>query len=306
MAARLKRMVNSAGVSVRDGRTVVWPAAVVAVTVALVSWGIGSKRGDVQVDVALASMAAFLFGVFLAFTIVRTRERLTLVQNLIAKSNASLLSIHLMMAAFNETDREHIRGLIDYHLTDQIDYPLVDHHMGGSSYLTLAQAVYGLDAQTPQQEAMYKELVGLCVNMELDREQIESCCRQALSPIEWGGLMMLFVVLVGLIAVLPGGRLLGALVVGVMAGTLVTFLVLLRRLDLLRWNERITIWEPTTRLFRKMGSSPYVPRHVIEAGRYRPTGRVRVVDYPDPYPNRTTKIVTPIDLSGDGQTNRPQ
>lgn len=41
-----------------------------------------------------------------------------------------------------------------------------------------------------------------------------------------------------------------------------------------------------------MGQDPYVPREVIVSGRYRPTGRVRVVDYPDPYPNRSSKVIT--------------
>ena len=54
----------------------VWPAPAVGVVVAGVSLLIGPDRGDVEVDVALASMAAFLFGVLMAFTIVRTRERL--------------------------------------------------------------------------------------------------------------------------------------------------------------------------------------------------------------------------------------
>ena len=103
--------------------------------------------------------------------------------------------------------------------------------------------------------------------------------------------LLLFVLLVGLFAVLPGGTVLGALVAGVLAGTLVTFMILLRKLDRLRWHERVTIWEPTTRLFRSMGRDPYVPREVIESGRYRPEGRVRVVEYPDPYPIRSSKIV---------------
>ena len=89
---------------------------------------------------------------------------------------------------------------------------------------------------------------------------------------------------------------LGALVAGMLAGTLVTLMVLLRKLDLLRRHEQVTIWEPTTRLFRSMGRDPYVPRQVIDNGRYQPTGRVRVVDYPDPYPIRATKIVTVEDL----------
>ena len=73
------------------------------------------------------------FSAFLGFAIARSRERLVLVQNLIARDNASLLSIHQMVAAFSKTDRERIRGLIDHHLIDQIDYRLVDHHMAGSS-----------------------------------------------------------------------------------------------------------------------------------------------------------------------------
>jgi hypothetical protein len=41
-----------------------------------------------------------------------------------------------------------------------------------------------------------------------------------------------------------------------------------------------------------MGRDPYVPREVIESGRYRPVGRVRVADYLDPYPDRLRKRVT--------------
>src|SRR5262249_44017860 len=157
---------------------------------------------------------------------------------LVARGNASLLTIHGMMTPFTETDRHHIRRLIDRHLTDQIDYQLVDYHMAAPSHLCLTEAVYALDPHTPRQEAMFKELVGLCISMDRDRGQLEATCRQALSPIEWSGLLLLFVVLVGLIAALPGGTWLGALVAGVLAGTLVTFMIVLRKLDLLRWHER--------------------------------------------------------------------
>jgi hypothetical protein len=86
----------------------------------------------------------------------------------------------------------------------------------------------------------------------------------------------------------------------VLAGTLTALMILLRKLDLLRWHERVSIWEPTTRLFRSMGLDLYVPRLVIDSGRYRPTGRIRVVDYPDPYPDRSSKRVT-VELLADDQ-----
>jgi hypothetical protein len=136
--------------------------------------------------------------------------------------------------------------------------------------------------------------------MSTYRSLIEAAVGQAMSPLEWSGLSLLLLILLGLIAVLPGGTALGALVAGVLAGTLTTLMILLRKLDLLRWHERVTIWEPTTRLFRNMGLYPYVPRLVINDDRYRPTGLIRVVDYPDPYPNRTSKIVTVEDLDGHG------
>jgi hypothetical protein len=283
--------VRAALTEVVGGDVVVWPAALAGVLAAVASYLVGPNRGDVRVDVAMASMAAFLFGVLLAFTIVRTRERLALVQDLVAKGNSSLFSIHQMMLVFDEADREQVRDLVDAHLIDQIDYRLVDYHRATSSYLRLTDTVYGLRPQGGQQESVYKELVALCIATTSDRSQIEAATGQALSLVEWSGLLLLFVMLVALFAVLPGGTVLGALVAGVLTSTLVTFMILLRKLDRLRWHERVTIWEPTTRLFRSMGRDPYVPREVIESGRYNPTGRVRVVEYPDPYPIRSSKIV---------------
>ncbi len=300
----MTRWLRSVVASVAGGEVVIWPSVLAGVVVGVASYLVGPNRGDVRVDVAMASMAAFLFGVLLAFTIVRTRERLALVQDLVAKGNSSLFSIHQMMSVFGEADRRRVRELVDGHLTDQIDYRLVDYHLATPSHLDLTDAVYGLDPEGPQQEAVYKELVALCITMSADRSLIEAATGQALSAIEWSGLLLLLVLLVGLMAVLPGGTLLGALVVGVLAGTLVTFMILLRKLDRMRWHERVTIWEPTARLFRSMGRDPYVPREVIESGRFGPTGKVRVVDYPDPYPTRATKIVTVEELDSRATPNR--
>jgi hypothetical protein len=288
------KYLRAAWQGISRGEVVLWPAVGVGAIVTVAALLVGSRRGDVRVDIALGSMAAFLFGVLLAFTIVRTRERLVLVQDLVAKSDAVLLTLHDAVAVFGDPARDEIRDLIDLHLTDQIDYRLVDYHLASTSFRTLIKAVLGLRPRNPEQDATYKELVARCFDLETDRSLLEAASGQAMSPLEWTGLLLLLAVLLGLLAVLPGGTPLGSLVAGVMAGALVTLIVLLRKLDLLRWHERVTIWEPTTRLFRSMGRDPYVPREVIESGRYQPTGRVRVVDYPDPYPVRANKVVTVV------------
>jgi hypothetical protein len=284
--------LRSTAQSLVNGEATFFPALGVGVIVGGVSLLVGSARSELEVEVGLASMATFLFGVLLAFTIARARERLLLLQDTISKNDAALLSIHQIVAVFPEDDRVRIRGLIDEQLTSEIDYQLVDYYYSSSAHLALAAAIYALEPQSQQQIGGYRELVRLCIEVGSNRSIIESITGQSLSALEWSGLILLLFLLDGLIAVISGGTLLGALAAGVMAGTLTTLMVLLRKLDLLRWHERVSIWEPTTRLFRSMGLDPYVPRVVIDSGRYRPTGRIRVVDYPHPYPDRSSKRVS--------------
>lgn len=281
-----------------EGETTLWPALVAGAVVAIASYCVGSSRGDLEVDVALASMATFLFGVLIAFTIARTTDRLALVQNLVSRGNASLLSIHQLVSVFPGEDAVHVRELIDRQLTHQIDYRLLDNHLSTPSHLALTGTVIALVPETRQQQVAYRSLLDTCVDMTAGRAQIEATIGQSLQSIEWTGLLLLLLILMSLIVVLPGGTVLGALIAGALAGTLVTLVVLLRKVDLLRWHERSSIWEPTTRVFRSMGLHPYVPRQAMLSGRYRPSGLVRVVDYQDPYPNRDRKIVTLEDLSG--------
>jgi hypothetical protein len=134
-----------------DGEFIVWPSLAVGALVVGVSYLVGGNRGDVEVDVALASLTTFLFGVLLAFTIARTRERLGLIQDLVAKGNASLLSIHQIMAVFDAEDMCRVRSLIDRQLTEQIDYRLVDKHLSTSTHLDLTGAIFTLSPRTRQE-----------------------------------------------------------------------------------------------------------------------------------------------------------
>jgi len=292
--------VRSTVQSLINGEATLLPSLAVGVVVGGISIVVGRTSGELEIEVALASMTTFLFGVLLAFTIARARERLLLLQDTISKNDAALLSIHQMVSVFSDQECLHIRELIDQLLTSEIDYRLVDHHYSTAAFLELSAAIYALEPQSQQQVGAYRELIRLCIEMGSNRSIIESITGQSLSALEWSGLILLLLVLVGLMAVIPGGTGLGAAAAGVLAGTLTALMILLRKLDLLRWHERVSIWEPTTRLFRSMGLDPYVPRLVMDSGRYRPTGRVRVVEYPDPYPNRANKRVTVQFLDADG------
>ena len=206
-----------------NGDLVAVPPALSGAAVATASYVIGSKRGDVRVDVALAGMAAFLFGLLARSPSCGRRERLALVHGLVSSGDAGLLSIPDAMLVFAPEDRASVRDLIDLHLidlhlTDQIDYRLVDYHRADDSYERLTGAVLALRPDTQQQEAVYKELVGLCIRMSADRAR-DAAGGQQMSRVEWAGLLMLLVVLLAVISVLPGGTVPGALVVGALGAS---------------------------------------------------------------------------------------
>ena len=262
-----------------QGETALWPSLAAGAVVAVASYSVGPTRGDLEVDVALASMATFLFGVLIAFTIARTTERLAVVQGLVSRGNACLLSIHQMVGVFPDDDAAQVRGLIDRQLTDQIDYRLVDNHLSTPSHMALTDAALALEPTTTQQSGAYRGLVDTCIEMASNRALIEATTGQSLQPIEWIALLLLLLILMALIVVLPGGTLWGALIAGALAGTLVTLVVLLRKLDLLRWHERTLHLGADGPALPEHGSSPLRPpgghhQRSLPAFRARPGRRL--------------------------------
>jgi hypothetical protein len=275
------------------------PAVVVGLAVAALSFAIEAPLDADHLSVgllaALATVATFLFGVLLAFTIDRTRQRLAAVHDFIRRGDANLLTIHQLVDVFPD-DRDEVRALIDTQLMAQIDYRLAEFSQSTPTFLALSSRVIALGPTTPQQETAYYHLLQQADDMSMSRALMEAAIGQSLSRLEWTTLLLLLAVMIAIIITLPHGSIGAAIVAGVLSGTLVTLMTLLRKLDRLLWHERASIWEPQSRLFQNLGLLPYVPRHVIDAGRFVPSGRVRVVDYVRPYPDMTDKVITEIDF----------
>ena len=261
--------ITGVGRSVLRGERVIWPATAAGLVAAGASLTVRGIHPDLNVAVALASMTTFLFGVLLAFTIARMRERLTLVRELMSKGNASLQSIHQMMAVFAEPDRSRsgTSSTRSSRARSTTGSPTTTGRRRPTSHWwrPSTRSTRG----TRQEEVLYRKLVEQCIQMTTDRALVETTTGQSVMPVEWTGMLLLLGMIVALLIVMPGGTVWGALVAGALTGTLVTLLIVLRQLDRLTWHEQASIWEPTTRLFRSMDLNPYVPRPVIDAGRYR-------------------------------------
>jgi hypothetical protein len=285
--AALRRLVRS----VLDGERLLLASIVVGALVAIVALALHNHRDAFGAVTDLATVTTFLFGVLLAFSIQRMRERLIRVQDLLRQCDAQFKSTAELTRCFGPEVNGEVLARIDDQLIDQIDHRLVDFHRSNDSHDRLCATVYAIEPEGLQQSNSHRLVMAVVSKMSEHRALIEAVVGQRLSAMEWSTILLLLALLLCLLVVLPGSAWLVAVLVGALAGVLVALVGLLRQLERLRWHERVTIWEPQSRLFHSLGLPPYIPRNVIGSGRFIPRGTVRVVDYPSPYPEMSDKVV---------------
>lgn len=244
----------------------------------------------------LLGVAYFVFGLFAAFAIENARNGLARVNELLKAGDADLVSIYKLSAAFSPEVQATVRRALDRHLQDQIDYRLVDFDRSNPSFLDLFDAVRRLDPKSAAQGIAYDHLLGVLVAASERRKQLEALVRQRVSPVEWVTLLSLLGALWGLMFAANGGPWVSSVLGGVLVASLAGIMVVLHHLDEFRWQEGTAIWKPLHTLFLSLDLLPYYPRAAVQSGRVDPdTGRLRVVDYPNRYPDVSGKRVEEID-----------
>lgn len=244
----------------------------------------------------LLGLAYFVFGIFAAFAMDNARSGQSRVNELLKAGDADLVSIYQLAASFGREARSAIRDVMDMHLQDQIDYRLVDFDRSTASFLDLFERVRALTPGSAAQEIAYDHMLGICTLASERRKQLEALVRQRITTVEWVTLLSLLAALWGLMLAANGGPLVSSVLGGVLVASLGGVMVVLRHLDDFRWQEGDAIWKPLHTLFLSLDLVPYYPRIALTSGRLDPpSGRLRLVDYPFPYPEMTNKIIEEVD-----------
>lgn len=162
--------------------------------------------------------------------------------------------------------------------------------------------VRSLEPDSPAQEIAYDHLLGVCTQAAERRKQLEALVRQRVTTVEWVTLLSLFAALWGLMFSANGGPVVSSILGGVLVASLAGVMVVLRHLDEFRWQEGDAIWTPLHTLFLTLGLVPYYPKFALTTGRIDPpSGRLRLAEYPFPYPDMTNKVVEEVDHVGGGR-----
>lgn len=242
----------------------------------------------------LLSVASFLFGIFVAFSIANNHSRLSKINETLKGDSAIILSIYEMLTVFGKETQEEVQKLLDKYLIDQIDYYLEDFRYSQQSFTNLYRYLINLEPRNKRQETVYDAIVNLLNNSMANRKHVETLVKQKMFTFEWISILMLLGLIIFLVFNINSGSAYSVLLSALLASASIILVFVLRDLDSLRWKEQSAIWEPLNSLFISLNLLPYYPKEVINRRGVQLTRgqEMRVVEYPDPYPEMTHKIVT--------------
>jgi len=250
-------------------------------------------KGFTDLSFALVTIASFLFGIFISFSITSNQEKLSRINELLRIDKANLLSMYKFSKRISPAVHEKTRELIDHHLIDQIDYKLVDLKYSADSFLRLYDYYLELNPTSKEGEKSRDRILDMLQSSFEHQKQLEPLVQQRISKYEWLSLLSLLGLLAYYLIDLRNNSILSALLSTVLATTAVVLTLVLRDLNNLKREEEILIWEPLHTLFLNLDLLPYYSEEVLKRNKSNlsRTGRMRIASYPDPYPGLNNKKV---------------
>jgi hypothetical protein len=246
----------------------------------------------------LFTVASFLFGIIIAFSINNSIGRFNKIVEALKADEAHLLNLYRLSGCFDQKIKEKIKKLIDEYLIAQIDYYLIDYKYSNKKFFELADFITGIKPKNSHQEIVYEKMLDATSELALNRKQVEVNLSLSMVPFEWVCVLTLLAIILFCIFYSNNGQTVMVVTSVLMSTAAVILALILRDLDNLIWKESYWIWENLNQLFEEMNLLPYYPKGVLVSGRAKISRgqKVRVAIYPNPYPNFEGKIIKEFEV----------
>ena len=279
-------------------------ACVVFFTIAVIVPGNSTLDFSSFIVFGVLIVAVFTFGMMLAYSVSNRQSRLDKIREQLREQDAILLNIYDLSKAFGDETLAQVREKIDLCLQAQIDYQLRDFERSHKEVRSLCLYLMQLKTKTKNQEEAKSKLLDEAGELIRIHKRVCYNVQNKMMPYEWFSLIVLGCIILFSLYHENQNTWISIVIVTIVSGALVLFLLILKELDSLQWQERAWIWEPLTVLFLDLGLLPYFPEDIFMTKRLKlrdirtPDGvtRIRVAHYPKPYPDNTDKRIDIVDL----------
>jgi len=250
----------------------------------------------------ILGVSAFLFGLLIAFTISNSHSRLNEIRDKLREQDALLLSISYLSKNFDSNIFKIIKNKIDELLISQIDYNLIDFDIKTPEKLReLYDYIEKIKFKgRPQIEAHEKMLDALNDILKI-HEAISYRVKNKMRGYEWISLFLLGGIILFCFLALNNKSPISIIVLSIFTSAISLLFFILSEIESLGWQESNWIWEPLVNLFLELKLLPYFPKGIIKKkrvniGKLVKTNKIRIAEYPFPYPNMKGKIIKIISI----------
>lgn len=241
---------------------------------------------NVQSDVIkiILSVATFLFGIFVAFSINDRNSRMEKIRANDAAERSNLVTIYNLSKRFGKKISERIKKKIDEYLMATLDYRIWDFYKTEKQFNALFDLIVAMKAKD---KFRLQEIINRIDDMRLSRGETAEIINERLSKFEWMITVFLcLVILICLILINPG-TLISKILLGSLSIAVIFIVYFLYSLDSLSWKAESRIFEPYAQTFESIGLLRYYPEDLILTGKVQKHKgkKYRLGVFPNTYPN---------------------
>lgn len=240
------------------------------------------------------AMTSFLFGILAGFFIVVTTTDYNTVKNLMASEAAGWINLYENLKTFNKPKARQFSSLVDNYEIAAFDYELFEYTLATEKEFARAIQLIRNLPQPQRATYCYEKTQDIADDLTKSRQQMTVLSTKTLSPFSWVALITLgsFLVL-SLYGLRTGEFFFDILTLGV-STSVVIVLLLIRDLDLYRWNEQTYSFIIDENIFKGIERLPYYPAEYITEGRIKPIEKTyrlgTYINYPKTAKRKTTVI----------------
>src|SRR3989338_481380 len=214
----------------------------------------------------ILSVATFLFGIFVAFSISDRNKRMEKIRTNDSHERSNLVNIYSLSKTLGKKISERIRKKIDEYLMATLDYKIWDFYKTEKEFNALFDLTMSIKTKNkPQME----EIIERLEDIRLSRGETAEVINERLSKFEW--VITVFLCLVALICLIliNPGTLISIILLSGLSAAVIFSVYFLYSLDNLSWKEETIIFEPYAQTFESLGLLRYYPEDLITFGKVK-------------------------------------
>lgn len=243
------------------------------------------------------SIASFIFGALFAYYLGNSKDKHKLITNTLRRDDYLLTTIYTQSKIFPQEIQTKIQTLLDRYLIAQIDYFLEDFDKTNKEFMELYNYLLTLPTQNEKESTFSKSMFSAINSSTENRKIIESATGNRMSGKEWLTLFIFATIILLSTIGLYNGTMESLVITLLLSVGIITLLYLLYQIDGLNWRRDDYIWLPLCKLFKGLDLLPYIPKSLInQYKRKKLDGDIRVVTYPNKYPDMTNKIIEVVKI----------